>query len=61
LTDQDIENTYDEWSCLRYEKNSNGRTEALADFQRIATRHLMKRLGKWDNYIQRVVSRKDKG
>jgi len=60
LTDQDIQNTYDEWSCLRYEKSLNGRTKALADLQQIATRHLLKRLGKWDDYIQRVTSRKDK-
>lgn len=58
LTDQDIENTYNEWSSLRYEKNYNGRTEALADFQQIATKHLLKRLGKWDSYVQRVTSRK---
>ena len=60
LTDQDIQNTYNEWSCLRYEKSLDGQTEALADLQRIATRHLLKRLGKWDDYIQRVTSRKDK-
>jgi len=59
MTDQDIQNTYDEWSCLRYEKSLNGQTEALADFQQIATKTLMKRLGKWDSYIRRVISRKD--
>jgi len=59
LTDQDIQNTYDEWSCLRYEKSLSGRTEALVDFQQIATKTLMKRLGKWDSYVQRVTSRKD--
>ena len=60
LTDQDIQNTYDEWSSLRYEKSLDGRTTALADIQQIATKHLLKRLGKWDDYIQRVTSRKDK-
>jgi len=60
LTDQDIKNTYNEWSSLRYEKSLNGRTEALADLQQIATRHLLKRIGKWDSYVQRVTSRKDK-
>ena len=58
LTDQDIQNTYNEWSCLRYEKSLNGRTEALADLQQIATRILLKRLGKWDSYFQRVTSRR---
>ena len=60
LTDQDIQNTYDEWSSLRYEKSLDGQTEALADFQQIATRHLLQRLGKWDSYVARVTSRKDK-
>ena len=59
LTDLDIENTYNEWSSLRYEKGYNGRSEALADFQQIATKHLLKRLGKWDKYVQNVTSRKD--
>jgi len=54
LTDQDIQNTYDEWSRLRYEKGSRGRTEALADFQSIATKHLLKRQDKWDGYMARV-------
>ena len=58
LTDQDIQNTYDEWSCLRYEKSLDGRTEALADLQQIATRILLTRLGKWDSYFQRVTSRR---
>ena len=60
LTDQDIQNTYDEWSSLRYEKSLNGQTEALADFQSIATKHLMQRLGKWDSYVDRVTSRNNK-
>ena len=60
LTEQDIENTYNEWSKLRYAKGLYGQTEALADFQQIATKHLLKRLGKWDSYVQRVTSRKDK-
>jgi hypothetical protein len=60
LTDQDIQNTYNEWSKLRYEKSLNGQTEALADLQSIATKHLLKRLGKWDSYVQRATSRKDK-
>ena len=59
LTDQDIQNTYNEWSSLRYEKGLSGQTEALADFQQIATKHLLQRLGKWDSYIGRVTSRKD--
>jgi len=59
LTDQDIEKTYNEWSSLRYEKSLDGRTEALADFQQIATKHLLKRLGKWDSYVQRVTSRRE--
>ena len=59
LTDLDIQNTYNEWSSLRYEKGSRGQTEALADFQQIATRHLLQRLGKWDSYVERVISRKD--
>jgi len=58
LTDQDIQNTYNEWSCLRYEKSLNGQTEALADLQQIATKHLLKRLGKWDGYVQRATSRR---
>jgi len=58
LTDQDIQNTYDEWSKLRYEKSLSGQTEALADLQQIATRILLKRLGKWDSYVQRVTSRR---
>ena len=61
LTDLDIQNTYNEWSSLRYEKGLSGQTEALADFQQIATRHLLQRLGKWDSYVERVTSRKDKG
>ena len=60
LTDQDIQNTYNEWSSLRYEKGLGGQTTALADLQQIATKHLLKRLGKWDSYVQRVTSRKDK-
>jgi len=60
LTDQDIENTYNEWSKLRYEKSLNGQTKALSDLQQIATRYLLKRLGMWDSYVQRVTSRKDK-
>ena len=60
LTDQDIQNTYNEWSKLRYAKGLHGQTEALADFQQIATKHLLKRLGKWDSYVQRVISRKDR-
>ena len=59
LTDEDIQNTYDEWSSLRYEKGLDGQTEALADFQQIATKTLMKSLGKWDSYVERVTSRKD--
>ena len=60
LTDQDIENTYNEWSKLRYEKSLNGQTKALSDLQQIATRHLLKRLGMWDSYVQRVTSRTEK-
>ena len=59
LTDQDIENTYNEWSSLRYAKGLHGQTEALADFQQIATKHLLQRLGKWDSYVARATSRKD--
>ena len=57
LTDQEIQNTYNEWSQLRYERSLNGCTEALADLQQIATRTLLQRLGKWDSYVQRVTSR----
>ncbi len=57
LTDQDIQNTYDEWSCLRYERGSHGQTEALADFQQIATKNLLQRLGRWDSYVERMTSR----
>ena len=60
LSDQDIQNTYNEWSKLRYAKGLRGQTEALADLQQIATRYLLQRLGKWDDYVQRVTSRKDK-
>ena len=60
LTDQDIQSIYDEWSSRSYEKGITGETEALADLQQIATEHLLKRLGKWDGYVQRVTSRKDK-
>jgi len=59
LTDQDIQSTYDEWSGLRYERGLKGEHAALADLQRIATRHLLQRIGKWDSYVQRVISRKD--
>jgi hypothetical protein len=57
LTDQDIENTYNEWSKLRYAKGLYGQTEALADFQQIAVKHMLKRLGKWDSFVERVTSR----
>ena len=57
LTDQDVQNTYNEWSQLRYEKSLNGCTEALADLQQIATKTLLQRLGMWDSYVERVTSR----
>ena len=57
LTDQDIQNTYNEWSSLRYAKGTHGQTEALADFQQIATKHLLQRLGRWDSYVERMTSR----
>jgi len=57
MTDQDIENTYNEWSRLRYESSLNGCTEALADLQMIATKTLLQRLGRWDKYVERATSR----
>ena len=56
LTDQDIQKTYDEWSCLRYGKGLSGQTEALADLQMIATKNLLQRLGRWDSYVKRATS-----
>jgi len=57
LTDQDIQNTYDEWSKLRYAKGTIGQTQALADFQQIAVKHMLQRTGKWDSYVERMNSR----
>jgi len=57
LTDQDVQKTYNEWSQLRYERNLNGCTEALADLQMIATKTLLQRLGRWDSYVERATSR----
>ena len=57
MTDQDIQNTYDEWSQLRYERNLSGSTEALADLQMIATKNLLQRLGRWYSYVERATSR----
>ena len=61
LTDQDIQNTYDEWSKLRYAKGLYGQTEALADFQQIAVKTMLKRLGRWDSYVERMTSRNKEG
>lgn len=60
LTFEDIQNIYDEWSKLRYEKSLDGQTEALADLQGIATKTLLARLGRWDSYVERATSRGDK-
>ena len=60
LTEQDIQKTYDEWSKLRYAKGLHGQTQALADFQAIAVKTMLKRTGKWDSYVARVTSHGDK-
>ena len=57
LTDQDIQTTYDEWSKLRYAKGQRGQTQALADFQQIAVKTMLQRTGKWDSYVERMMSR----
>ena len=57
LTDQDIQNTYNEWSELRYAKGAHGQTQALADFQAIAVKYMLQRTGKWNSYVDRVTSR----
>ena len=57
MTDQDIQTTYDEWSKLRYTKGKYGQTQALADFQAIAVKTMLKRTGKWDSFVERRASR----
>lgn len=59
LTEEEKSSVLDEWAEGTYDKTLQGEYSALADLQRLATKCLLQRLGKWDSYIQRVTSRKD--
>jgi hypothetical protein len=59
LTDEDIAAGYDEWATRRYERSILGETEALSDFQQILTKNLLKRLGRWESYVDTVTTRKE--
>jgi len=53
LTNEDIQAVYDEWSEMTFEPTPTGIIQSEAELQRIGVRHLLKRVGKWEQELER--------
>ncbi len=48
LSNEMIQAIYDEWSELEFQPTAIGIIQSEAELQRIATEHLLKKLGRWE-------------
>ena len=53
LTNEDIQAIYDEWSQLTFESTVRGVIQSEAELQRIGVRYTLKRVGKWEQELER--------
>jgi hypothetical protein len=53
LSNEMIQAIYDEWSEMEFEVTVNGIIQSEAVLQRIGVKHLLKKLGKWEQEEER--------
>jgi broad specificity phosphatase PhoE len=54
LTEEQIADVYAEWEGMTFPDVAEGRTESLMALQDIAMKHLLKGMGKWEKFQERV-------
>ena len=54
LNSDDKRLVYEEWAKYTYADNGFGQIQAEADLQELAREHLMKKMGTWENELQRL-------